>query len=1794
MKHMARYFGLFALAFSSSAASLRAEPYLMEKLGRGLVVVRSSATEAYFGWRLLGTDPTDIGFNLYRATGGGAPVLLNGTPIVDSTNYVDAAADLLQANEYSVRPVIGGVEQAIGGSFTLPANTPVNQYLSVPLQVPPGGVTPIGQSYTYSPNDASVGDLDGDGEYEIVLKWDPSNSQDNANDGYTGNVYIDAYRMNGTRLWRIDLGRNIRAGAHYTQFMVYDLDGDGKAEIACKTADGTVDGVGTVIGDPTADYRSSAGRILSGPEFLTIFNGETGAVLVTTEYVPPRGDVCLWGNDSGGRPECYGNRVDRFLAAIAYLDGQRPSLVMCRGYYDRAVLAAWNWRGGALTHLWTFDSNDGTPGNNAYRGQGNHNLSVGDIDGDGKQEIVYGAAAIDDNGTGLYSTGLGHGDALHLSDMDPDRPGLEVLQPHEVPSAAGAEFRDARTGGLIWGVTTASDNGRGLASDIDPTHRGFEMWTAQGVGVRDRAANLISSSTPPINFALWWDADPLREMLDQASGQPLTLSKWDWTTNTSVPMLTLTDAMTNNGTKANPSLSGDILGDWREEFIVRTTDNTALRIYTTTIPATNRMYTLMHDPQYRVSIAWQNVAYNQPPHPSFYFGDGMAAPPIPDIVTELPTTPLPSDPRITAIADDTGISATDRITSDPTLVLSGLADALNTVTLTRVGTGVIGSTTADPSGVWSLDYTATTLGEGNHFFSATASDGLGHTSGSLPPVQVVVDSTPPSVVSVARLNPPNELTSANSVTFRVTFSERVAGVTTGVFALTTTGTVTATISSVSASQGTTIDVTVSSIAGLGTLRLDVSGGAGIADLAGQLLTAGFTTGESYTFVTPTWIQTVSGGLWSDAGNWLGGLVGDGLGITANFDTLDLTADDVVHLDSPRTLGGLIFGDSDTTTPGSWVVDNNADVANTLTLSVASGTPVITVNPMGTGATATIAASLVGTTSFSKTGGGVLALAAPNTIAGTATVSGGVLRVAAGGTFAPTAVNVGPSGAQLNIAGGAFSATGNVRVTPGSAAGVYVDSGTAAFNTIDSTNTSGGVIRINGGTVTANSITFPRSSDATPSYTTGLIVTGGTTTVGTIGLGTNNSYGVMSVEGGSLTATGMVSVGNLGSNSARGGAMRVLGGTFTSTDAANGIVMSQRNNNTSIATFTGGVSTAEKLIMGYTSSMTQGVATLTIDGGSLYVGSGGIIKNATGPFAANINLSAGTLGAKANWASTLNMVFPSAATTIGIKAADAGDTARNMTLGGVLSGAGGLVKTGGGTLTLSGANTFTGAVDVNAGTLALSGSIAAGSDSAVNLNVNDSASLTGAGTITRSVVLGSGGRIVPGNGTAGSSLTAQSLTWNGGARLVSDFTTGGLLFLTSTLLKSGTGQVVELSTSTPLTVGATITLATFASTDLVPSDLTLSGLAHYHGSFIVNPTNLLFVVESVDTYALDVTLSGTGSGTVTSSPAGINCGIDCSETYGYGTGVTLTASPAAGSVFAGWSGDCSGSANPFAITIDAAKSCTATFVPATVVLGTRTKTVSGSFNINGSIAYTITLTNTGTASQADNGGHELVDTLPSNLTLVSASATSGTVTTDLPGNYVAWNGSIPSGGSVTITINATVKPTVALDTTISNQATISYDANVDGTNESTALTDDPSVAGASDPTDFVVVSPAMDFYTVTACRVLDTRNAVGAYGGPALVAGADRVFPLLDQCGIPATARAISVNLTVTQPTAAGNLRLYAAGTPLPTTSSINYVVGLTRANNAVVGLNGLGELAVYCGQASGTVHFILDVNGYFE
>ena len=587
-----------------------------EKLGRGVVAIRESPSTVVVSWRYLSSDPMETAFNVYR---GGKK--LTAQPVVTGTLFRDENSSLETA-AYEVRPVLKGKEtHHIDGKYTLPANAPLG-YLQIPLQKPADGVTPAGDTYTYSPNDASIGDVDGDGEYEIILKWEPSNAKDNSHDGYTGEVYFDCYRLNGEQLWRINLGKNIRAGAHYTQFMVYDLDGDGKAEVVMRTSDGTVDGKGTVLGNAKADYREPGvfdkkknkltrqGRILEGNEYLTVFSGLTGEALYTTDYIPARGNPKDWGDTRA-------NRSDRFLACIAYLDGVRPSVVMCRGYYTRIVLAAFNWDGKKLNKHWVFDTN--IPGNEKYAKQGNHNLRVGDIDGDGCDEIIYGSCTIDHNGKGLYSTGLGHGDAIQLTQIDPARKGLQVWACHE-NKRDGSTYRDAATGEIILQLKSTRDIGRCMAADIDPTNPGVELWSPGTGGIINFKGELIAPKTKnfPVNMAVWWDGDLLREVLDKTR-----ISKYDWEQKCFIPFVEFEGVASNNSTKATTCLQGDILGDWREEVIFRSEDNNSLHLYVSTIPTEYRFHTFLEDPIYRISIATQNVGYNQPTQPGFYFGTDL-------------------------------------------------------------------------------------------------------------------------------------------------------------------------------------------------------------------------------------------------------------------------------------------------------------------------------------------------------------------------------------------------------------------------------------------------------------------------------------------------------------------------------------------------------------------------------------------------------------------------------------------------------------------------------------------------------------------------------------------------------------------------------------------------------------------------------------------------------------------------------------------------------------------------------------------------------------------------------------------------------------------------------------------------------------------------------------------------------------------------------------------------------------------------------------------------------------------
>ena len=594
------------------------QPYSGEKLSRGLIGIPTEEG-MYFSWRMTLEDAAGLQFDLYRSSGGGAEVKLNKEPIDRTSDFLDRTVDYTVDNRWTLKATTGEV-----ATWTRLKGEERNPYLSVPVCKPEDGEI-AGESFTYTANDCSVGDLDGDGEYEIILKWSPSNSKRPPQRGFTGNTYLDAYKMDGTRLWRIDLGPNVRSGAATTNFLVFDFDGDGCAEICCKTGDGTVDGLGHRIGDAQADWRTwdkkspTYGKIVNGPEYLTVFEGRTGKELDSKEYIPTRYPLDGWGGVGGNcGNDNTGGRSDRFTAGVAFLDGKTPSPVMVRGWYGRTVVAAWTFTNGALKHTWTFDS--AAPGWEAYSGMGNHSVTVADFDGDGCDEICVGAMTVDHDGKGLFTTGLRHGDALHAGRFIPSRQGMQVFGVHEnegdneiVKRTPAVAMFDGATGEIIWQDGLGQDAGRGVAADIDPRYDGAECWCNIGGLRRGDTGEIISNRKPDsCNFTIYWDADPLAELLDHVS-----ISKWNWNAESTDLLLKAEGVVSNNGTKGNPCLSGDILGDWREEVIWPSEDQTELRIYSTTIPAVDRRATWMNDRQYRLAIAWQNVAYNQPPHSSF-------------------------------------------------------------------------------------------------------------------------------------------------------------------------------------------------------------------------------------------------------------------------------------------------------------------------------------------------------------------------------------------------------------------------------------------------------------------------------------------------------------------------------------------------------------------------------------------------------------------------------------------------------------------------------------------------------------------------------------------------------------------------------------------------------------------------------------------------------------------------------------------------------------------------------------------------------------------------------------------------------------------------------------------------------------------------------------------------------------------------------------------------------------------------------------------------------------------------
>lgn len=608
----------------------------MESLGRGLVAVRTD-NGVYLSWRLLGTESTidtilsSPSFNIYRD----GNLIAN---VSDSTNYLDTE----YGEYYKVAPVIDGEE----GEMCSDVKVLDNQYFDIPVQKPADFTAEDGQTHQYAIGDASCGDLNGDGEYEIIVKWD-CNAQDNSQSGYTGNVLIDAYKKDGTLLWRIDLGRNIRGGAHYTQFIVYDFDLDGAAELCCKTAPGSKDSNSNYVnqasldynvkaGDNSAVYVDGGGRISDGPEYYTYFESD-GSAADTVFYAFSRNsNDGYWGRDSGGKIDMW-NRVDRFLGAVAYINGETPAAISVRGYYDRTTVAAYTIENGRLILSASHDTydNGGIYGRygGQYSGQGNHNITVADVDNDGKDEILTGSICFDDDLSVKWSSGRGHGDALHIGDYDPENPGLEYFSVHESGGYTitesttdsqgktadyGMTVYDAETGEELIHCSAAGDTGRGIMLNAGIGGY-YQIWGSSGSGsyISNGGSNTEPSNiSGSLNFRIFWDGDLYEETLDGTG-----ISSWNGSQMQNI--FRASGCTSINGSKSNPALSADLFGDWREEVVYPLYDNSALRVFTTTELTDYKLPTLMHDPIYRSGVAAEQTAYNQPPHIGYYLSEDL-------------------------------------------------------------------------------------------------------------------------------------------------------------------------------------------------------------------------------------------------------------------------------------------------------------------------------------------------------------------------------------------------------------------------------------------------------------------------------------------------------------------------------------------------------------------------------------------------------------------------------------------------------------------------------------------------------------------------------------------------------------------------------------------------------------------------------------------------------------------------------------------------------------------------------------------------------------------------------------------------------------------------------------------------------------------------------------------------------------------------------------------------------------------------------------------------------------------
>lgn len=1361
----------------------------MENLNRGVVAVKKSTTQIYVSWRLFGNDPAGIAFNLYRSTNSGTASKINGSiPLTATTDYTDTPASLTTTTySYFVRPVIGGVEQANSEAATVTATTSgAKQFLSVPLR------TDTGPSGPYDVKFAWVGDLDGDGDYDYVV--------DRLSTLGENEQFLEAYTNDGTFLWRMAMGPNSVNQYAYEpgssaisigdtdNVTVYDMDGDGRAEVMVRSANGV--SVKNAAGATVATISS----LNNTNQFISVIDGISGVELARAS-LPNAWAV-------------HGTLTNK--AMIAYLDGKRPSVVMYG--YNRAdsgafyrQFTAFDFRNGTLTERWTLPQ--------TFPGAEGHQIRIGDVDNDGKDEICDIGHVIDDDGTPLFFNELTHGDRFHLADIDPDRPGLETYAIQQYnPTMLATALYDSGTGTMIkkWYSNGLTDVGRGIALDLTPAHKGYEMYSTQP-GIFNARGQQIYTNNLWAPEGLWWDGDLAREFIDGAGSGAYNpvINKFNVATGNADRLWTLYNDWGNFSTRqaygGRPAFWGDILGDWREEIVLVASDYSELRIYTTAIPATNRLYTLMHNPQYRCQTTTKG--YVQASYVDYYLGYDMSSvvPPPAMIATELTwatgTTwdsgtmsswknaagnTVPYTQGNSVLFDISGSNAAAiALTGNLSPAAVSFFNPQN-YTLDGTAGSLTGSMTLSKSGAGNATLT------GSHAYTGitTIWDGALVVNGQLSSSSVTVwGGTWGGFIAMGETG--GRLAGSGTIFQAVSLQHR--GAITPGSGMGNAATLSLN-SSLTAADGSVLALDLSDdptgmskandrIAVAGNLVLSGTVNIHIKALNSQLLPGTYTlltyggslTGSLSNLVvsvpegTPYALAIGSGAITltipvtraPSSLTWTGGINGNAwnLATTANWS----------RSGGPDT---FVAGDS-VTFDDTGVANSNVDV--TTSLPVAS----MLVNSTGSYTIGGIGA-IAGTGRLTKSGTGTLTLSNTNIYTGPTVVSGGMLAVDNlndGGS--PSSIGAaGTAASNLVLNGGTLSLVGSQTNTNRS---LTLGSGGGSLS-IPATSTS---LQISGSLIGTGSLTKSGSGviilAATNTYSGGTFINGGTVilasdSVNVSGLGS----GLVTLNGGTLSMTNSTS----GSNSP------VSAWSLNVPTGFSGRLNADGRSTLSGALTGGGDFTFQTPFVrtdltGNWSAFTGRIFVISdADGGDFR------IKNTAGYAAAQLDLGAGVYGLYNNTGSNLTLqvgALSGVATSYLAGGLSSGATitwqigGRNQdtTFAGAIvnnTGPSALTKVGTGTLTLSGANTYTGATLVSAGRLRIDGSTIA-----TNHTVQNDATLGGSGTITGNVTVQTGGALE--HGAAGSSPLAI---------------TGNLSFGTAAVIRPAQGISLEVGTYTILT------------------------------------------------------------------------------------------------------------------------------------------------------------------------------------------------------------------------------------------------------------------------------------------------------------------------------------------------------------------------------------------------------------